>query len=127
MTQLRRRAGKNNFLQIHVSYVPVINGEQKMKLTQQAIKVVRSAGLLPELPSPLLGPGSVLVNGVLAMKEAEKSGIEEPMPPGLRTKRGMSTPPEELSTDDEATFRADEEHAIKRIELDDSSYHASSD
>lgn len=49
MTQLRRRAGKNNFLQIHVSYVPVINGEQKTKPTQQAIKAVRSAGLIPDL------------------------------------------------------------------------------
>ncbi|KAF2448938.1 CTP synthase-like protein [Karstenula rhodostoma CBS 690.94] len=49
MTQLRRRAGRNNFLQIHVSYVPVINGEQKTKPTQQAIKAVRSAGLIPDL------------------------------------------------------------------------------
>ncbi|ORY05172.1 CTP synthase N-terminus-domain-containing protein [Clohesyomyces aquaticus] len=49
MTSLRRRAGKNNFLQIHVSYVPVINGEQKTKPTQQAIKAVRSAGLIPDL------------------------------------------------------------------------------
>ncbi|KAF2107113.1 CTP synthase N-terminus-domain-containing protein [Lophiotrema nucula] len=49
MTSLRRRAGKNNFLQIHVSYVPDINGEQKTKPTQQAIKAVRSAGLIPDL------------------------------------------------------------------------------
>jgi len=49
MTQLRHRAGKNNFLQIHVSYVPIINGEQKTKPTQQAIKAVRSAGLIPDL------------------------------------------------------------------------------
>ncbi|TKA49326.1 CTP synthase, partial [Cryomyces minteri] len=49
MTQLRRRAGKNNFLQIFVSYIPVINGEQKTKPTQQAIKSVRSAGLIPDL------------------------------------------------------------------------------
>ncbi|CAI6337302.1 unnamed protein product [Periconia digitata] len=49
MTQLRRRAGRDNFLQIHVSYVPVINGEQKTKPTQQAIKAVRSAGLVPDL------------------------------------------------------------------------------
>ncbi|KAF2678108.1 CTP synthase-like protein [Lentithecium fluviatile CBS 122367] len=49
MTHLRRRAGKDNFLQIHVSYVPVINGEQKTKPTQQAIKAVRSAGLVPDL------------------------------------------------------------------------------
>lgn len=49
MRQLRRRAGKNNFLQIHVSLVPVISGEQKTKPTQQAIRDVRSAGLSPDL------------------------------------------------------------------------------
>ena len=47
--QLRRRAGKDNFLGIHVSLVPVINGEQKTKPTQQAIKDIRSAGLYPDL------------------------------------------------------------------------------
>ncbi|KAF2085295.1 CTP synthase [Saccharata proteae CBS 121410] len=49
LTQLRRRAGKNNFLQIHVSYIPVIHGEQKTKPTQHAVKAVRSAGLVPDL------------------------------------------------------------------------------
>lgn len=49
LTQLRIRAGKGNFMQIHVSYVPVINGEQKTKPTQQGIRSVRSAGLLPDL------------------------------------------------------------------------------
>ncbi|RPA87843.1 CTP synthase [Ascobolus immersus RN42] len=49
LRQLRRRAGKNNFLQIHVSLVPVIHGEQKTKPTQAAIKDVRSAGLAPDL------------------------------------------------------------------------------
>jgi CTP synthase len=51
MRQLRRRAGRNNFLQIHVSYIPVINGEQKTKPTQHAVKDVRSAGLAPDLVS----------------------------------------------------------------------------
>ena len=51
MTQLRRRAGKGNFLQIHVSLVPLVNGEQKTKPTQQAIKEVRSHGLKPHLVS----------------------------------------------------------------------------
>lgn len=51
MRQLRRRAGKNNFLNIHVSLVPVIHGEQKTKPTQQAIRDVRSAGLSPDLVS----------------------------------------------------------------------------
>jgi CTP synthase len=32
-SQLRRRAGKNNFMQIHVSYVPILDGEQKTKPT----------------------------------------------------------------------------------------------
>lgn len=49
LTQLRRRAGKGNFLQIHVSYIPLIHGEQKTKPTQQGIRGVRSAGLLPDL------------------------------------------------------------------------------
>ncbi|PWW72350.1 CTP synthase [Tuber magnatum] len=49
MRQLRRRVGKGSFLQIHVSLVPVVNGEQKTKPTQQAIRDVRSAGLAPDL------------------------------------------------------------------------------
>ena len=49
MRQLRRRAGKDNFIQIHVSLVPVVRGEQKTKPTQQAIRDVRSAGLAPDL------------------------------------------------------------------------------
>ena len=49
MTQLRRRAGKGNFLHIHVSLIPLVNGEQKTKPTQQAIKEVRSQGLKPHL------------------------------------------------------------------------------
>ena len=49
MRSLRRRAGKNNFLQIHVSHVPIVRGEQKTKPTQQAIRDVRSAGLSPDL------------------------------------------------------------------------------
>ncbi|KAE9969900.1 CTP synthase [Venturia inaequalis] len=49
MTQLRRRAKGTNFLQIHVSYIPEIHGEQKTKPTQQAIRAVRSAGLIPDL------------------------------------------------------------------------------
>ncbi|KAF2156715.1 CTP synthase [Myriangium duriaei CBS 260.36] len=49
MTQLRVRAGRDNFMQIHVSYVPMVHGEQKTKPTQMAIKAVRSAGLVPDL------------------------------------------------------------------------------
>ncbi|KAI9762239.1 MAG: CTP synthase ura7 [Chaenotheca gracillima] len=49
MRQLRRRAGKDNFLQIHVSLIPVVGGEQKTKPTQQAIRDVRSSGLSPDL------------------------------------------------------------------------------
>ncbi|KAI9843706.1 MAG: CTP synthase ura7 [Sclerophora amabilis] len=49
MRQMRRRAGKDNFLQIHVSLIPVVGGEQKTKPTQQAIRDVRSAGLSPDL------------------------------------------------------------------------------
>lgn len=49
MRQLRRRAGRDNFVQIHVSLVPVISDEQKTKPTQQAIRDVRAAGLSPDL------------------------------------------------------------------------------
>jgi CTP synthase len=49
MRQLRRRAGRDNFCQIHVSLIPVVSGEQKTKPTQQAIRDARSAGLSPDL------------------------------------------------------------------------------
>lgn len=52
LRQLRRRAGKDNFAHIHVSLVPVINGEQKTKPTQHSIRDVRSIGLHPDLVSP---------------------------------------------------------------------------
>ncbi|OHW94371.1 CTP synthase [Colletotrichum incanum] len=43
-------AGSGNFIQIHVSYVPTIHGEQKTKPTQHAVKTVRSYGLVPDMP-----------------------------------------------------------------------------
>ncbi|SMY22474.1 unnamed protein product [Zymoseptoria tritici ST99CH_1A5] len=49
LAELRRKCGRDNFMQIHVSYVPVVHGEQKTKPTQMAIKAVRSAGLIPDL------------------------------------------------------------------------------
>lgn len=49
MRQLRRRAGRDNFIQIHVSLVPIVEGEQKTKPTQQAIREVQSRGLSPDL------------------------------------------------------------------------------
>ncbi|GKT90148.1 CTP synthase [Colletotrichum tofieldiae] len=49
LTQLRHRAGSGNFIQIHVSYVPTIHGEQKTKPTQHAVKTVRSYGLVPDM------------------------------------------------------------------------------
>ncbi|KAB5572319.1 putative CTP synthase [Coniochaeta sp. 2T2.1] len=48
LSQLQRRAGKNNFIQIFVSYVPIV-GEQKTKPTQRAVADIRSAGLNPDL------------------------------------------------------------------------------
>ncbi|KAF6808594.1 ctp synthase [Colletotrichum plurivorum] len=61
LTQLRHRAGSGNFIQIHVSYVPTIHGEQKTKPTQHAVKTVRSYGLIPDLiacrcEQPLMEP-----------------------------------------------------------------------
>ncbi|KAL9136899.1 MAG: hypothetical protein Q9175_001905 [Cornicularia normoerica] len=49
LRRLRRTAGKDNFLQIHVSLVPDIHGELKSKPTQAAIREVRSLGLSPDL------------------------------------------------------------------------------
>ncbi|KAI0192303.1 CTP synthase [Xylaria flabelliformis] len=49
LRQLKRKAGKDNYLHTHVSPVPVINGEQKTKPTQQTIRTVRSNGLNPDL------------------------------------------------------------------------------
>ncbi|KAI0482487.1 CTP synthase N-terminus-domain-containing protein [Xylariaceae sp. FL0804] len=49
LTQLRHRAGAGNFLNIFVAYLPIVNGEQKTKPTQAAIRSVRSAGLIPDL------------------------------------------------------------------------------
>ncbi|KAI2616463.1 CTP synthase [Hypomontagnella submonticulosa] len=49
LTQFRYKVGKGNLVNIHVSYVPVIHGEEKTKPTQHAIKQMRSAGLIPDL------------------------------------------------------------------------------
>lgn len=49
LVQLRHRLGKDNFLSIGVSYVPIINGEEKTKPTQHAIRQMRSAGLIPDV------------------------------------------------------------------------------
>ncbi|CCX15844.1 CTP synthase [Pyronema domesticum] len=49
LRQLRRRVGKGNFIQIHVSLVIVTGGEQKTKPTQAAIRDARSVGLSPDI------------------------------------------------------------------------------
>ncbi|KAG8529967.1 uncharacterized protein KY384_005449 [Bacidia gigantensis] len=49
MRQLRRRAGRGNFLQIHVTPILVVKGELKTKPTQTAIKDARMQGLAPDL------------------------------------------------------------------------------
>lgn len=49
LTELRRHCRREDFMQIHVSYIPVVHGEQKTKPTQMAIKSVRSVGLIPDL------------------------------------------------------------------------------
>ncbi len=58
LTQLRHKCGKGNFVNIQVSYVPIINGEQKTKPTQHAVKSIRSAGLIPDLVSALKSPAA---------------------------------------------------------------------
>ncbi|KAF7557038.1 hypothetical protein G7046_g6144 [Stylonectria norvegica] len=49
LTQFRHKVGKGNFINIHVSYIPIIHGEEKTKPTQHAIRTMRSAGLVPDL------------------------------------------------------------------------------
>ncbi|KAL2017193.1 hypothetical protein VTK56DRAFT_2513 [Thermocarpiscus australiensis] len=49
LTQLRHEAGSGNFINIHVSYVPTVHGEQKTKPTQHAVKSIRSYGLIPDV------------------------------------------------------------------------------
>lgn len=49
LVQLQHRLGKENFFSIAVSYVPIINGEEKTKPTQHAVKSMRSAGLIPDM------------------------------------------------------------------------------
>ena len=43
------RAGKDNFLHIHVSFIVVVHGEQKTKPTQNTIQDVRERGLNPDI------------------------------------------------------------------------------
>ncbi|CAG8164867.1 unnamed protein product [Penicillium salamii] len=63
LAQLRKKVGKQNFVHVHVSYVPVAmlrcfltnerspgtESEQKTKPTQRALRDIRGAGLDPEL------------------------------------------------------------------------------
>ncbi|EXJ82732.1 CTP synthase [Capronia epimyces CBS 606.96] len=49
LVQLRRRAGPHNFCQIHLSWVFMINEEQKTKPTQAAFADARKAGFAPDL------------------------------------------------------------------------------
>ncbi len=49
MRQFQFRVGHENFALIHVSLIPVINGEQKSKPTQAAIRDLRGLGLAPDL------------------------------------------------------------------------------
>ncbi|CAG7953756.1 unnamed protein product [Penicillium salamii] len=53
LAQLRKKVGKQNFVHVHVSYVPVAipgtESEQKTKPTQRALRDIRGSGLDPEL------------------------------------------------------------------------------
>ncbi|KAG4304535.1 hypothetical protein PORY_001928 [Pneumocystis oryctolagi] len=48
MRQFQFRVGHDNFAVIHVSLIPTINGEQKTKPTQAAIRDIRGLGLYPD-------------------------------------------------------------------------------
>ena len=73
MRQLRRRAGKDNFLQIHVSLIPVTQGEQKTKPTQQAIRDIRSSGLTPDLVGSLITDIEYLPTSTIETVSKERS------------------------------------------------------
>ncbi|KAI1265657.1 CTP synthase N-terminus-domain-containing protein [Xylariaceae sp. FL1019] len=49
LTQMRHEVGNKAFVNIMVSYVPVVHGEQKTKPTQHAVKSIRSHGLIPDV------------------------------------------------------------------------------
>lgn len=52
LVQLRHKLSRDtdsSFFNIQVSFVPLIHGEEKTKPTQNAIKQMRSAGLIPDL------------------------------------------------------------------------------
>ncbi|KAK9454694.1 CTP synthase N-terminus-domain-containing protein [Dipodascopsis uninucleata] len=49
LRQFQFRVGIENFALIHVSLVPVVNGEQKTKPTQVAIRDLRGLGLMPDI------------------------------------------------------------------------------
>jgi CTP synthase len=51
MRQFQFRVGTENFLNIHVTFVPMLGvvGEQKTKPTQQSVRTLRSLGLSPDV------------------------------------------------------------------------------
>jgi hypothetical protein len=60
------------------------------------------------------------------LKEAETNEHEVILPPGIRKRRRIGTPPEELRLEDEHQFQTEEHDAIKQQELVDSSFSATS-
>ncbi|KAI8628335.1 CTP synthase [Xylariaceae sp. FL1651] len=49
LTQIRHEVGSQTFVNIMVSYVPTVHGEQKTKPTQHAVKNIRSHGIIPDV------------------------------------------------------------------------------
>ena len=47
--QFQFRVKKENFCNVHVSLVPLINGEHKTKPTQNSVKELRGLGLSPDM------------------------------------------------------------------------------
>ncbi|KAJ5964459.1 uncharacterized protein N7479_004335 [Penicillium vulpinum] len=80
LSQLRKRVGRENLVQIHVAYVPVVppgaSGEQKTKPTQRSISDVRSAGLSPLLVAcrceTALDPGTIQKIANMCSMESEQ-------------------------------------------------------
>eukprot|EP00928_Gymnodinium_smaydae_P086963 TRINITY_DN71341_c0_g1_i1.p1 TRINITY_DN71341_c0_g1~~TRINITY_DN71341_c0_g1_i1.p1 ORF type:complete len:736 (+),score=194.30 TRINITY_DN71341_c0_g1_i1:105-2210(+) len=49
LQQLQYKVGRENFLMVHVGFVPTVAGEQKTKPCQNGVRTLREAGLKPDL------------------------------------------------------------------------------
>ncbi|MBU0469955.1 MAG: CTP synthase (glutamine hydrolyzing) [Nanoarchaeota archaeon] len=74
--QLKKDAGENNVLYVHLTYIPVPYGvnEQKTKPTQQSVKMLRERGIQPDV---IIGRSGELLSEKSKEKIAMFSGVDE--------------------------------------------------